>query len=144
MLVKADRYSMQHGIEIRNPFLDYRVVEFALNLKKSEKINKSVQKIILRKQFNALLPAEIFTRSKKGFELPLQSWLSKNLKSKINSEWLNKEKLNDEKILSADSVHEIVKQLGSKNPGDSAAKLWAIIVFENWLENFKEYILVRI
>lgn len=79
MLVKADRFSMRHGLEIRNPFLDYRVVEYALNLPDTEKIAGSGQKLILKREFAHLLPPEIFTRSKKGFEVPLQKWLSNQI-----------------------------------------------------------------
>ncbi|MBL7912080.1 MAG: asparagine synthase (glutamine-hydrolyzing) [Bacteroidia bacterium] len=140
MLVKADRYSMQHGIEIRNPFLDYRIVEFALNLNSGEKITKNAQKIILKKSFGNLLPEEIFKRSKKGFELPLHKWLSGKFSSEFESELLNKEKIEAEGILNFNYIQDLKVQLHSKNPGDSAAKLWAVIVFESWLTNFKDYI----
>jgi asparagine synthase (glutamine-hydrolysing) len=135
MLVKADRFSMQHGIEIRNPFLDYRVVEYALNLAESEKIGSRGQKLILRKAFAPLLPEDIFTRSKKGFELPLQKWLSNHLKSKVENEWLNRDKIEAEGLLNYNRVQEIKTQAFSADPGDSAAKLWAIIVFEAWMDN---------
>ncbi len=140
MLVKADRFSMQHGIEIRNPFLDYRIVEFALNLNNTEKINKTGQKLILKKTFGSLLPQEIFTRSKKGFEVPLHKWLSGKFNSEIENKILNKEKIKDENILNYDAIESLIKKVHSKNPGDSAAKLWAVIVFESWLTNFKDYI----
>lgn len=140
MLVKADRFSMQHGIEIRNPFLDYRIVEYALNLNKELKINSNKQKVILHKEFSHLLPKAIFERSKKGFELPLQKWLSTTLHRKVTDEWLNKEKIKDEGLLNFAAVEKLNEELCSDNPGDSAAKLWAIIIFENWLQNFKEYI----
>jgi asparagine synthase (glutamine-hydrolysing) len=140
MLVKADRFSMQHGIEIRNPFLDYRVVEFAFNLSNDLKINSHQQKIILHKEFGDLLPKQIFERSKKGFELPLQKWLIGSLNTQVKNDWLNKEKIKDEGFLNFNEIEKLLLQLNSKNPGDSAAKLWAIIVFENWLYNFKEYI----
>jgi len=140
MLVKADRFSMQQGIEIRNPFLDYRVVEFALNLDKDQKISRAQQKIILKNSFAHLLPKEIFNRSKKGFELPLQKWLSNNLRSKLETEWLNQEKIEAEEILDYTQVEALKNQMFSGNAGDSAAKLWAVIIFESWLNNFKNYI----
>jgi len=140
MLVKADRFSMQHGVEIRNPFLDHRVVAFALNLEKNKKINKSAQKIILKKTFGNLLPAAIFERSKKGFEVPLHKWLSGNFNSSIEKDILNKTKIEEENILNYAYIKVLKDNLHSKYPGDSAAKLWAIIVFERWLTNFKEYI----
>lgn len=140
MLVKADRFSMQHGIEIRNPFLDYRIVNYALNLPESQKINKLQQKIILKQSFKHLLPKEIFHRSKKGFELPLQKWLSNELKTKLNSNWLNPEKIQQENLINLSRIEQLKQQVFSNNAGDSAAQLWAIIVFEAWLNNFKNYI----
>ncbi|MCC6370055.1 MAG: asparagine synthase (glutamine-hydrolyzing) [Bacteroidia bacterium] len=137
MLVKADRFSMQHGIEIRNPFLDYRIVEYALNMPEAEKISKEGQKLILRKNFEDLLPAEIFTRRKKGFELPLQKWLSNQLRSKVETVWLNKEKIEAQGYLNYTQVKAIKDMAFSDNPGDSAAKLWASIVFQAWLENLE-------
>lgn len=141
MLVKADRFSMRHGIEIRNPFLDYRIVEYALNLNKELKINSNKQKVILHKEFCHLLPKAIFERSKKGFELPLHKWLSTSLKDKVVNEWLNKDKVKAEGILNYDYITSLIEELCSKNPGDSPAKLWAIIVFQKWKENHEEYIL---
>jgi asparagine synthase (glutamine-hydrolysing) len=140
MLVKADRFSMQHGIEIRNPFLDYRVLEFALNVNSSAKINKQQQKIILQQSFASLLPAEIFSRRKKGFELPLQKWLSLQLQNKLKNEWLNAEKITQQGLLNTQQVMALQDKLFSTNPEDSAAKVWAVIIFEAWLDNFKEYI----
>lgn len=140
MLVKADRFSMQQGIEIRNPFLDYRVVEFALNLDKEQKINRTQQKIILKNSFAHLLPKEIFSRSKKGFELPLQKWLSNNLRLKLENDWLNQDKIKAEQLLNHAQVEALKEQMLSGNAGDSAAKLWAVIIFESWLNNFKNYI----
>jgi len=140
MLVKVDRFSMQQGIEIRNPFLDYRIVEFALNLNTDQKINKSSQKIILKNHFRHLLPEEIFTRAKKGFELPLQKWLSGSLRSELENNWLNCDKIKSENILHSAQVESIKKELFSDSPGDSAARIWAIIIFESWLQNFKDYI----
>jgi len=140
MLVKTDRFSMRHGLEIRTPFLDYRVVEYALHLENDKKINKTRQKIILRDTFGHLLPKEVTTRKKKGFELPLQSWLKGPLRNQINKHWLPEEKIRDENILSPTQVEHLKRQLFSDDPGDSPAKIWALIVLESWLENFREYI----
>ncbi|MBA3665105.1 MAG: asparagine synthase (glutamine-hydrolyzing) [Bacteroidetes bacterium] len=140
MLVKADRFSMRHGIEIRNPFLDYRVVEYALNLNRELKINSNKQKIILHKEFSHLLPKSIFERAKKGFELPLQKWLSTSLQSTVMNDWLSEEKIKEEKLLNYSYIQKLNTEMCSSSPEDSASKLWAIIVFESWLQNFNEYI----
>ena len=143
MLYKADRFSMQHGLEIRNPFLDYRVVEFALNLESRKKINATDQKVILKKEFGHLLPKEIVTRPKKGFELPLQTWLSSKLANRLELDWLNNQKLNDEGLLNSVYIESLKKKLLSAHPEDSAPKLWAIVVFEQWFQNFKSYIKIH-
>jgi len=140
MLVKVDRFSMRHGLEIRNPFLDYRIVEYALKLPKNQKINFLQQKIILKKQLAHLLPEDILQRSKKGFELPLRSWLCGQLKGQVENNWLNEEKIINEGYLNYESVSQLKTKMFSKNPGDSAAKVWALIVFEHWLNNYKEFI----
>lgn len=140
MLVKADRFSMQHGLEIRNPFLDYRVMEYALNLNNNEKINKRGQKLILQKEFGHLIPKQIFERTKKGFELPLWKWLNHELRNEIETKWLSKELINEQGIFNYGHIDLIKKKLFSKSPGDSAAKTWALIVFQHWYLQNKKYI----
>lgn len=140
MLVKADRMSMQHGLEIRNPFLDFRVVEMAMNLPTHQKINGDYQKVILRNSFKHLLPADIFTRSKKGFELPLWKWLKKELKSEIESKWLSEDFIKQQNIFNFQPIHDLKQKLYSNNPGDAPAKIWALIVFQQWYLNNSNFI----
>lgn len=140
MLVKADRMSMRHGLEIRNPFLDYRVVEFAMNLPENKKISNEGQKLILRETFRPLLPNEIFNREKKGFELPLWKWLKMELRTQIENDWLNEKRIKEDGIFNYKTVNELKQKLFSNNPGDAPAKIWALIVFQNWFTNFKTYI----
>jgi asparagine synthase (glutamine-hydrolysing) len=140
MLVKADRMSMQHGLEIRNPFLDYRVVEFAMNLAENKKISNQGQKLILKESFKDLLPKEIFSRKKKGFELPLWKWLKTELKNDIEKNWLSEKRIKEEAIFNYDAIKKLKQKLYSDNPGDAPAKIWALIVFQNWLANFKSFI----
>jgi len=70
ILVKADRMSMANSIEVRSPFLDHRLVEFAARLPQTQKISGFRQKILLRKSMKDLLPRKIITRQKKGFNAP--------------------------------------------------------------------------
>ncbi len=140
MLVKADRFSMQHGLEIRNPFLDYRVVEFALNLSEKEKINATQQKLILHKTFRELLPTQIFERRKKGFEMPLRKWMTSVLKNDIETKWLDKNTIEKQQLFNYNYITQLKQKAFSANPGDSAAKLWALVVFQNWYLQNKDYI----
>ena len=75
MLTKVDRASMQHGLEVRPPFLDYRVVELAFRISGTEKIRLGRGKWIVLEAFRDLLPSVIHRRPKRGFELPLANWL---------------------------------------------------------------------
>lgn len=75
MLKKVDLASMQHGLEVRLPFLDSGLVEFALGLPADFLITGGVRKHILREAFRDMLPPDILTRRKKGFLLPVRKWM---------------------------------------------------------------------
>jgi asparagine synthase (glutamine-hydrolysing) len=74
ILTKVDHTSMAHAIEVRPPFLDHRIVEFANSLPASMKIQGSRQKVILRNLLSAKLPSAILNRKKIGFDIPTHDW----------------------------------------------------------------------
>ena len=80
ILVKVDRMSMAHSLEVRAPFLDYRVVELAASFPCDWKIGVNDQKVILKKAFAGDLPAEILKPRKQGFSIPLAQWLRGELR----------------------------------------------------------------
>lgn len=87
ILRNFDKISMQHGIEIRMPFMDYRLVSFVFSLPLSSKIGSGCTKKILRDAMNGLLPDEIRLRKNKmGLNAPMQTWFSGPLKDYINDE----------------------------------------------------------
>ena len=75
ILSKVDRMSMAHALEVRPPFLDHRIVEFAATLPSSFKIQGARQKFILKKLMENKLPASVIQRSKVGFDIPAHEWL---------------------------------------------------------------------
>ncbi len=75
ILVKADRTSMAHGLELRAPLLDYRIVEFAASLPVSWKIRGLSKKRILRHSQRSRLPEAVLKRRKQGFNAPVSHWL---------------------------------------------------------------------
>jgi asparagine synthase (glutamine-hydrolysing) len=75
ILVKVDRMSMAHSIEVRPPFLDHRIVEFAATLPAGLKIQGSRQKVILKDLMKGKLPSSILQRKKIGFDIPAHHWL---------------------------------------------------------------------
>jgi asparagine synthase (glutamine-hydrolysing) len=80
ILVKVDRMSMAHSLEVRAPLLDYRVLEFAATLPSSWKIKGRDKKYILKETFGRCLPERILHRRKHGFTVPLDSWFRGELK----------------------------------------------------------------
>ncbi len=75
ILAKVDRMSMAHSIEIRPPFLDHRIVEFAASLPDHLKVRGKAQKIVLRELMRHRLPASTLRRKKVGFDFPAHEWL---------------------------------------------------------------------
>jgi asparagine synthase (glutamine-hydrolysing) len=81
ILYKCDRMSMAHSLEVRPPFLDHRIVEFAASLPESLKIRGSRLKFILRELMGDKLPSQVLTRKKEGFDIPAHEWLRGPLRS---------------------------------------------------------------
>jgi len=81
ILTKSDRMSMAHSVEVRPPFLDHRLVEFAAKLPASFKIRGTQQKFILKELMKDKLPTEILKRKKIGFDIPAHEWLRGPLRS---------------------------------------------------------------
>ncbi|HUA59297.1 MAG TPA: asparagine synthase (glutamine-hydrolyzing) [Verrucomicrobiae bacterium] len=75
ILAKVDRMSMAHSIEVRPPFLDHRIVEFAASLPEKLKIDGKRQKVILRELMKGKLPQTILRRKKMGFDIPAHEWM---------------------------------------------------------------------
>jgi asparagine synthase (glutamine-hydrolysing) len=75
ILVKSDRISMAHSVEVRPAFLDHRIVEFANRIPASLKVSGSQQKIVLKQLMSSKLPAAVLNRPKVGFDIPAHDWL---------------------------------------------------------------------
>src|SRR5205085_4424564 len=75
ILTKSDRMSMAHSVEVRPPFLDHRIVEFAAKLPAHLKIRRSQQKLVLSELRKDKLPHSILQGKKTGFDIPAHEWL---------------------------------------------------------------------
>jgi asparagine synthase (glutamine-hydrolysing) len=92
-LTKIDRATMHYSLEAREPFLDHRLVEFALRIPLHYKIRNGQTKYLLRKVLERYIPAHYFNRPKMGFSIPLFSWFKQDLYSLIDQR-LTKEEFN--------------------------------------------------
>lgn len=138
MLVKVDRMSMLNSLEVRVPFLDYRIVEFAFSLPVSSKINGFLKKKIVQDSFREILPNELYNRPKKGFEVPLLQWFRTDLKDKILNDWLSDDYIRSQGVFNIEMIQELKQRLFSHNPGDVHAQVWALIVFQNFWRKYME------
>ena len=132
MLKKVDAMSMMNGLEVRVPFLDHRVVEYARTLKSNDLIANGHGKQILRSAFSELLPKDIFTRPKHGFEVPIARWIRTDLSREID-DMLEPHNINRTGILNADEVQKTLQTSRSRQPGDTPYQVWAIFVLQNWI-----------
>ncbi|MBX2960433.1 MAG: asparagine synthase (glutamine-hydrolyzing) [Flavobacteriales bacterium] len=136
MLKKVDAMSMANSLEVRTPFLDYRVVNFAFSLPVEFKINGQIKKKILQDTFKNELPEELYNRAKHGFEVPLLSWFRNELRSTIENDLLSDTFILEQGIFNLSAIQRLKKQLFSKNPNDTAATVWALIVFNTWWKKY--------
>ncbi|MBT1700222.1 asparagine synthase (glutamine-hydrolyzing) [Fulvivirgaceae bacterium PWU4] len=137
MLTKVDLMSMANGLEVRVPFLDYEVVNFAFSLPSHYKINKSMRKRILQDAYRDVLPAKLYNRPKKGFEVPLLKWFRKEMRSLIMDDLLAQKKIEEQGIFNYAAIDKLKRQLFSSNPGDVHARIWGLIVFQWWRRRFE-------
>lgn len=136
MLTKVDLMSMAHGLEIRVPFLDRRVVEFAFGLPDEMKITPKIRKRIVQEAFRSWIPDEIYNRPKKGFEIPLLKWFKSEMKPLIMNDLLDDEFIKEQNIFNAEATSKLKSRLFSINPGDAHAHVWALIVFQWWWKRY--------
>ena len=131
LLTKADRASMKSALELRAPFLDQEVMEFAATLTEKERVKGLQTKVFLKKYALRYLPKDIVHRKKRGLSVPLSSWLREPLydwaKSKLSSPFLEKAGINCYVALELLQEHSLRKT-------DHARAIWTLCVLSEWLE----------
>ena len=134
LMTKVDIASMAHGLECRQPFLDFRLVEFAASLPASLKFRFGRGKRLLRKTFERLLPRQIWTRKKMGFGVPLGDWFKHELRGLTRERLLSNES-RCHQFLKADAIETLVDQhqTGRVN---HCYRLWNLLVLESWLRRW--------
>jgi asparagine synthase (glutamine-hydrolysing) len=136
MLVKVDLMSMANSLEVRSPFLDQNVVEFAFGLPAEYKIDSKLKKRIVQDAFREYLPEELYNRPKRGFEIPLLQWFRKELWGLINDDLLNDAFVREQGIFDPEAIRQLKARIHSADPGDSHATIWALLVFQHWWKRY--------
>ena len=135
MLTKVDMNSMAHGLEVRNPFLDYNVVEYAFKIPSNFKIDKHTSKKILKDAFIDAFPKEILNKKKQGFEVPMLRWIQNDLKALID-DLLNDDFIIQQNIFDPSEIKRLKQKIYSNDPGEVHAKIWGLIVFQYWWRKY--------
>lgn len=130
LLIKADKMTMANSVELRVPFLDYRVVEFAASIPSSLKRRGGDVKWILKKAMDGRLPVEILRREKVGFPTPLALMFRTNLSAYLNDLLLS-DQFADRGYFNAAAVERLVREHVS-GVADHHQALWQLVVLEEW------------
>jgi asparagine synthase (glutamine-hydrolysing) len=134
LLVKVDRASMACSLEMRTPFLDHRLIEFAAGLPTSLKVRGFKGKYILKKAVEKWLPHKIVYRQKRGFTVPIASWLRNELRPLV-AETLEEGKLNRQGLFNSAYVQQLIGEHCS-GKADHRKALWTLLCFQLWYDRW--------
>ena len=130
MLVKVDRSAMMRSLEVRSPFLNHELAQFAFNLPDHYKTSHTNGKIILHTAFGDLLPETVFTRKKQGFGAPVKEWLrDPTIRPVVEDMWKDP---HSGAFLNVDAVRTYSNAFYA---GDTTLgyKMWMLFALELWL-----------
>lgn len=136
MLRKVDLMSMANALEVRVPFLDHEVVDFAFSLPADFKVQGKNRKILLREAFREILPEELYDRPKHGFEVPVMSWFKRELKPELNKYVFDRDRIEAQGLFKWHEINRIKRKLNSLDPADVHIKIWSLYVFQKWYERY--------
>ncbi len=132
LLVKVDRATMLTSLEARGPFLDHELAEFVAGLPSRLKVRGFSTKVILRKAMKHRLPAEVLSRRKRGFNIPLSRWLLHGLGEELRKRF-SPERLRARGILSAEGTSALLEEHLSRR-ADHRKPLYTLLALDMWLD----------
>lgn len=134
ILTKVDRASMANSLEVRAPFLDTEVAEFAASIPPAWKLKGLTTKWILKEAMKSRLPAAILGKKKQGFAVPVAKWLKEDLKDLLMAAF-DKKKIDREGIFRYDYITSMLRDYldGRK---DLRKEIWALFMFEMWYDRW--------
>ena len=134
ILYKCDRMSMAHSIEVRPPFLDHRIVEFAAALPSHFKIRGNKTKFLMRELLKTKLPALILERRKEGLDIPAHDWLRGPLRPLVQ-ETLSADNVEAAGVLPATAVRELIDR-HMRREANLGYHLWGLLTLHLWMKRW--------
>ena len=134
ILYKTDRMSMAHSLEVRPPFLDHRIVEFAATLPRRLKIRGGKQKFLLRELMRGKLPRSILQRKKTGFDIPTHDWFRGPLRTLL-LDTLTSEAIDATGIFDAREIHALIRAHMERRV-NVGYHLWGLLTLFLWMRRW--------
>ncbi len=133
ILTKVDRASMANSLEVREPLLDHKLIEFCAALDIKEKFRNGKTKVALRRILKKFVNSNIMTKGKKGFSIPMDIWLKNDLRDLVD-EVTSEKAIQESAVFNLKEVSNI-KDNFYKN-GSSYIELWHLVVFQLWFSRW--------
>jgi asparagine synthase (glutamine-hydrolysing) len=134
ILYKCDRMSMAHSLEVRPPFLDHRIVEFASRLPEHLKISGSQLKLVLRHLMRGKLPAQVLKRKKEGFDIPAHDWLRGPLRSLL-LDTLTRDAVEKSNLFDWNTVDALIRKHLDRR-ANLGYHLWGLLTLFLWMKRW--------
>jgi len=135
MLVKVDRMSMAHSLEVRAPYLDHRLAELMNRVRFDTKLPRGRQKYLLRKAMERYFPADFLWRRKQGFSDPLSYWFKEGLGEYIRQKLLAPGAMVGH-VFKLDALERIIGE-HTRLTRDWSFALWTLLMFETWCNRYQ-------
>jgi asparagine synthase (glutamine-hydrolysing) len=129
LLIKADKMTMANSVELRVPFLDHKVLEFAAALPRNQKLRGLTMKYLAKRALRKHVPAEILNRRKVGFPVPYAMWLRNNLREQV-SEILLDPVTNSRGYFQRGTVEKLIRK--HQTGAGYSKEIFALVVLELW------------
>ena len=135
ILYKTDRMSMAHSLEIRPPFLDHRIVEFAAGLPANLKIRGFQQKVLLKELMRGKLPDKVLDRKKTGFDIPTHDWFRGTLRGLLH-DTLTPEAVAATGIFDPAAIESLIRDHMERRI-NVGYHLWGLVTLFLWMKRWK-------
>ena len=135
ILYKCDRMSMAHSLEVRPPFLDHRIVEFAASLPQNFKVRGITTKFLLKEVMRGKLPASIIDRKKTGFDIPTHDWFRTILRDLLH-DTLSPDAVAASGIFDVRAIQDLIRDHMERRI-NVGYHLWGLVTLFLWMKRWR-------
>lgn len=137
ILVKVDRMSMAHSLEVRSPLLDHHLLEFVARLPTEYKVRRGTGKALLRKVLGRYLPPAALTKPKQGFSVPLRDWFRRGFSEMLADYLMGSSSRLPSAYFNRTKVESILDE-HRRGVADHGRKIWLLLVFAAWQDLYQQ------